>query len=379
MPTDPAAPFPYMRWAKTHLTAYTPLNLGMSGIPGLGPNDVASDGPTPYWAPEGAYGDPDLRAAIAAREGVDPSHVFASAGTSLANFLVYLAEARGSHVAVETPVYEALLRLPDAVVSTCSTFRRDPSRGWRIDPTSLRAAVTPRTKLIVVTDLHNPSGARLHKDDLALLVAEAERVDAAVLVDEVYRELDLAPRPSWATVPATASRVIVTNSLTKSHGLGGLRIGWILATPERIERVAGWNDLVCPAHPVPSIAVAKAYLRQADTRVAKTRASAGARLAQTDAWVRGRRDVSWCKPDGGITGFLRLPAGIDSDVFMDHARSTQGVQVIPGSFFQAPDHIRISYGLPEADLARALTALGTALDTMSTMPKTSSTSRLTRR
>jgi hypothetical protein len=74
----------------------------------------------------------------------------------------------------------------------------------------------------VVTDLHNPSGVRLHADDLALLVAEAERVGAAVLVDEVYRELDLTVRP---TAALGHPRVIVTNSLTKAHGLGGLRIG----------------------------------------------------------------------------------------------------------------------------------------------------------
>ena len=80
MPADPATPFPYMRWAKTHLTGYFPSNLGMSGIPGLSPADVTAEGPVPYWAPEGAYGDPDLRAAIAAREGVAAENVFASAG-----------------------------------------------------------------------------------------------------------------------------------------------------------------------------------------------------------------------------------------------------------------------------------------------------------
>ena len=255
MSADRDVPFPYMRWAKRHLTGFTPSNLGMSGIAGLTPTDIAPVGPTPYWMPEGEFGDPDLRAALAARDGVPADHVFVSAGASLANFLVYLAEARGAHVAVETPGYEALPRVAAAVGAGVTGFRRDPARGWRVDAGSLRAAVRPNTRLIVVTDLHNPSGARLHADDLALLVAEAERVGAAVLVDEVYRELDLTVRP---TAALGRPRVIVTNSLTKAHGLGGLRIGWILATPDRIQRIAEWNDLVCPAHPVPSIAVAKA-------------------------------------------------------------------------------------------------------------------------
>jgi aspartate/methionine/tyrosine aminotransferase len=360
---DRDAPFPYMRWAKRRLTSYAPMNLGMSGVAGVTSDDVPVALAMPYWAPEGEYGDPELRAAIAAREGVPPAHVLVSAGSSLANFLVYLAEARGAHVAVESPGYEALLRLPEAVSGTASAFRRDPARGWRVDPASLRAAVSLRTRLIVVTDLHNPSGVRLHPDDLALLLAEAHRVDAAVLVDEVYRELDLEPRPTAARPNGRpVDRVIVTNSLTKAHGLGGLRIGWILASPDRIERMTQWNDLVCPAHPVPSIAIAKAYLKQADARVATNRERAAAQLELADAWVRGRRDVSWTKPHGGISGFLALRPGSDGDAFAEHALGKHGLVVIPGSFFQARDHVRISYGLPLPDLDRALGVLGDALD-----------------
>jgi len=365
MSADRDVPFPYMRWAKRHLTGFTPSNLGMSGIAGLTPSDVVPAGPTPYWMPEGEFGDPDLRALLAAREGVPTDHVFVSAGASLANFLVVLTETRGTrgtrgaHIAVETPAYEALLRLPDAVGASLTAFRRDPARGWRLDPGSVRAAVRPNTRLIVVTDLHNPTGVRLHADDLALLLAEAERVDAAVVVDEVYREMDLTVRP---TAARGHPRVIVTNSLTKAHGLGGLRIGWILAAPDRIARIAAWNDLVCPAHPVPSIAVAKAYLAQADARIAATRATIADRLERADAWVRGRPGVSWTRPDGGITGFLRLPAGTDGEAFAAFAFECHGVRVVPGAFFQAPDHVRLSFGLIPVNLDNALRALGTALD-----------------
>jgi len=354
-----SAPFPYMRWAKRHLTGFSGMNLGMSGVPGLTAADVPFDREIGWWAPEGEYGDPALRALLAAHLGVPPEHLFVSAGASLANFLVYLSEARGGHVAVETPAYEALLRLPAAVGATVSTFARVEASGWRLDPASVRAAVRPGTKLLVVTDLHNPSGTRLHPDDLRLLVAEAERVDAVLLVDEVYLELDLERRTSAATL---GPRVVVTNSLTKAHGLGGLRIGWIVAAPDRIERIAGWNDLVCPAHPVPSIAVAKAYLPRAAAFLERTRAVVADRLDRADAWVRARGDVSWTRPHGGITGFLRLPPGLDADRLSEHAQAKRGLSLVPGSFFQAPDHVRLSYGLPVPDLERALTALGSCLD-----------------
>lgn len=359
MTADDTAPFPYMRWAKRHLTGFGGRNLGMSGVASLTSADVPLPREIGWWAPEGEHGDPDLRAAIGARWGVPPENVFPSAGASLANFLVYLAEARGAAVAVETPGYEALLRLPEAVGARTRTFRRREDRDWRIDPDDLARAAVAGTRLLVVTDLHNPSGARLHPDDLALLLETAERLDAAVLVDEVYLELDLQPR---RTAALAHPRVIVTNSLTKAHGLGGLRVGWILAAPERIDRIARWNDLVCPAHPVASVAVAKGYLPHADRFLARTRAAMAARLETADAWVRARGDVAWRRPDGGITGFLRLPPGLDADRLAAHAFAARGVRVVPGSFFQSPGHVRISYGLPEADLVPALDALGAALD-----------------
>src|SRR5262245_24065990 len=359
MPGDDGVPFPYMRWAKRHLTAHAPMNLGMSGIESVSTEELPYPEGVPYWAPEGERGDPELLALVAARYGVDPEGVLVSAGTSLANFLVYLATARGGHVAAETPAYESLLRTPEAVGATVAAFRRDESRGWRIDPASLEAAARPGTRLLAVTDLHNPTGARLHRDDLALLLDHARRRDAAVLVDEVY--LDLATEPARTAVLADP-RVLVTNSLTKAHGLGGLRVGWILGHPDRIARIAEWSDLVCPAHPVPSIALAKRYLPQASRFLARTRARIAPRLAQIDAWVRSRRDVSWVTPAGGIVGFLRVPAGLDGDRLAEHAMTAHGVRVIPGSFFQSPGHVRVSFGLAEGDLARALGSLAHAID-----------------
>jgi aspartate/methionine/tyrosine aminotransferase len=348
-----------MRWAKRHLGSFAPRNLGMSGVRPLGADDLALPAEVPYWAPEGEHGDPRLREAVARHEGVEPERVFATAGTSLANFLVLLSEARGAPVAVESPAYGSLPATPPLLGGRATTFRRDEARGWRIDPDSLRSALVPGTRLVVATDLHNPSGAALAQEDLALLVEEAGRVGARVLVDEVYRELSFLPRPSAA---ALDPRVVATSGLTKAHGLGGLRIGWILAPRDVVERVSAVNDLVCPAHPTPSIAIALAYLPKAAEASERTRAEAAERLAVADAWVASREDVSWVRPAGGLTGLLRLRGAFDGDRLARHALARHGVQVIPGSFFGAPGHVRVSYGLPPGDLRAALDSLGRALD-----------------
>jgi aspartate/methionine/tyrosine aminotransferase len=348
-----------MRWAKRHLASFSAGNLGMSGVAAPTTEELPVPAVLRHWEPEGEFGDPALRKAIAARYGVAPDRVFVSAGTSLANFLVTLALARGGHVAVETPAYEALLATPALLGGSVSTFRRVEDRGWRIDPSSLRAAVRPGTRLVVVTDLHNPSGAALDPADLDLLSSEAARAGARVLVDEVYLELSLVPRPSAAVA---RPEVVVTNSLTKAHGLGGLRVGWVIAPEEVVGRIAAVNDLVCPAHATLPIAVAKAYLPRADEFLSRARGEAAERLGRADAWVASRGDVSWQRPAGGLTGFLRLPEGMDGDRLASHALSRHGVQVIPGSFFQSPGHVRVSYGLPPADLDAALESLGRALD-----------------
>jgi hypothetical protein len=112
MSADRDVPFPYMRWAKRHLTGFTPSNLGMSGIAGLTPVDVAPAGPTPYWMPEGEFGDPDLRAAPG-RPGRRRRTTFRQRGASLANFLVYARPA--APTSPSRSRVQALLRLRAAV------------------------------------------------------------------------------------------------------------------------------------------------------------------------------------------------------------------------------------------------------------------------
>jgi aspartate/methionine/tyrosine aminotransferase len=358
MASDGSAPFPYMRWAKANLDASDPSSLGLSGVPRPSPAAVPGLDPAPD-----AKGLPTaLREAIARREGVDPDRVLLAQGTSHANFVTMLALARGGRFAAETPAYQSLHRTAEAIGAACSTFARRPETGGRIDPDSLARAATPGTRLLVVTDLHNPSGAALHPDDLALLVRTAERLDARVLVDEIYREFDPDRRPTAARL---GDRVVVTNSLTKVHGLGDLRAGWILGAPDVLRRIAEWDDLVCPAPPLRTMEEALRYLPHADRLADATRRRAAERIEQVDRWVLGRYDVRWTRPAGGLTGFLLLGRPgrtFDGDAVAARLWEDAHVRIVPGSFFQVPAAVRISYGLEPEALARALDALGRALD-----------------
>lgn len=352
------APFPYMRWAKAHL-APSALNLGLSGLAALSAAEREELG----LAPPHEFGGPEsaLKSALAERYGVSPEGVHLAAGTSHANFAVYLAFARGAHVAAETPAYEALHKLPDAVGAPLDSFHRRPEDDGRIDPASLAAAVRPATGLIAVTDLHNPTGLRLTDADYDLLIDAAETHDATILVDEVYADFDPEPRPTAASRHA---RIVTTNSLTKVHGLGDLRAGWILGTPERIHQIALWDDLVHPVLPPAPIKDALAFLKHAGARTEALRERAAERAAQVDAWVRDTPRVAWTRPHGGLTGLLRLlgPGPTDGDVIAQRARERLGITVVPGSFFQVQDALRISFLLDEVELERALDGLAAVLD-----------------
>jgi len=347
------APFPYMRWAKANLPMSDAASMGLSGVPRPACDDVPGLAAQDDGEPEA-----DLRAALALRYGISPDGVHLAAGSSGANFLAYLTFARDAHVAAEIPAYEVLHGLAGIVGAGLSTFVRDPENEWRIDPASLDAAMQSNTRLIVVTDLHNPSGKRLHDEDLALLTAAADAHDAVVLVDEVYLDFDPLDHPSAAT---KHPRVVTTNSLTKVHGLSELRAGWLLGDPERIRALDLIDDLVNPNPPKLPCRIATGYLAHADALVAKTRAVAAQRCKRVDAWVRATEGVWWVRPDAGITGFLELAPGSDDIAIVDQLYRDHGVRAIPGTFFQRPGWMRISFLLDEDRLETGLHAIATVL------------------
>lgn len=351
-------PFPYLRWAKRWLGP-DEHSLGLSGLAQL-PGHVRAELGLPA-LPEIGAPSAELKSALAERYGLTPANVHPAAGTSHANFAVFFALARGRHVVVETPAYEALPCLGAAVCSAVSTVARDPARRWRLDRDSLTRALRPDTALIALSDLHNPSGVRLEPEDLAAVIEAAEERDAWVLVDEVYADFDPQDRP---TAAHASPRVVVTNSLTKAHGLPDLRAGWVLGADDAIRTIEQWDDLVHPSLPPAPMAQAAAYIRRSRGLLERTRARAAERTDLVDAWVRATEGVRWIRPDGGVTGFLLFEADVDGDEVADRVWNEHGVRTVPGSFFQMRNGLRISYMLEQPQLDRALAAITTVLGSL---------------
>jgi len=339
----------YMHWAKTQGGAA--FRLSTSGVGSFPVEDL---GPLPKLEINGdnSYGYGPLKAAIAARYQVDPACVVTAAGTSGANYLAFATLIDdGDEVLLEHPVYglleDALLSLGGVV----KHFARDPANGYALDPAAIRQALTPRTKLIVVTNLHNPTSVLTPESTLREIGDLARSVGARVLVDEVYLDAvyDDTPRSSFHL----GREFVVTSSLTKMYGLSGLRCGWILAEPELAEAMRRMNDVMAatPVHPGELLSVV-AFERLDHIRD-RYRRIVTADRAVLDAFLDRTLKVSAARTAWGTTCFLRLAAG-NADDFLSRLRAERGTSAVPGRFFGMPECFRIGMGVDSAMFAEGL-------------------------
>src|SRR5437763_1736502 len=240
----------YMHWAKTR--AKVKYDLALSGILNLPFAELEATISDIDLNGDNSYGYGPLIDALAAHADMQRECVVTiSGGTSMANHLAMAAAIEhGDEVLIEQPTYEPLLALAQYFGAGIKRFARPAENNYRVDLDDLGAKVSSRTRLIVLTNLHNPSSALVDEDALHRIGEIAQRVSARVLVDEVYLEamFEVAPRSSVHLGP----QFIATSSLTKGFGLSGLRCGWILAEPELAQQMRLLHDVFDAVGPQPS-------------------------------------------------------------------------------------------------------------------------------
>lgn len=348
----------YMNWAKTQ--SHSRFNLATSGVMNYPLDELGIRLEDLGLSRGGSYGYPPLREALASHCGVHADNVVAANGTSMANHLAMAALLDpGDEVLVEHPTYELLLSTLGYLQANIRRFQRSPETGFSLDPVEVERRVTPRTRLIVITNLHNPAGALVESPVLREIGDIARRVDARVLVDEVYLDaaFDLAPASAFHLGP----EFVITSSLTKVYGLSGLRCGWILADAPVARRMWLLDDLfdVNQAHPaerLSSVALAKIQpIRE------RSRALLGANRRVLNEFLASRRDLDVYPVQYGTISFPRLLSG-PVDRFCELLRGKYEATVVPGEFFEMPDHFRIGIGGDTQALKASLDRLGAALD-----------------
>ena len=346
----------YMHWAKTESRAR--FNLATSGV-GSFPLAQLPVQPTLEINGDSTYGYAPLQQAIARQCGVDPDSVVAAAGTSMANHLAIAALIDpGDEVLIEHPAYELLVSTAQFLGADVKRFARAAENGFALDPAAIRRALTSKTRLIVLTNLHNPSSMAAPDSVLREVGDLARSVGAHVLVDEVYLDAvyENTPRSAYHLGP----EFIVTNSLTKVYGLSGLRCGWILAQPDLARAMWRLNDLFgsIPAHPAELLSVAAFehldFIRQRARLVVEADRALLAEFLARQSRVSAPR-TAW-----GTTAFLRLQSGKVDDL-LNLLRQDYETSAVPGRFFEMPDHFRIGMGVDTGMFREGLRRLELAL------------------
>jgi len=347
----------YMHWAKT--SSAGKFNLATSGMPNLSIRDLRvslDDLEITY----GGYGYEPLMQAIGERYRVDTDSIVTAAGTTFANHLAMAALVKpGDEVLFEAPAYEPMLAAVRYLGADVKRFSRRFEDEFRILPEEVEARVSPRTRLIVLTNLHNPSGVLVDDSTLKQIGEAARRVGARVLVDEVYIEtlFEESPRTAFHL----GNEFVVTSSLTKAFGLSGLRCGWIFAEADLVKRMWLLNDLFAatPVHAGERLSVVA--MRQLPELAERAKTLLDRNRKLLNAFLDTREDLETVRPEFGTVMFPRVRRGT-SEQLCRVLREKYETSVVPGVFFEMPAHFRIGIAVDTEMLEAGLERLGKTLD-----------------
>jgi aspartate/methionine/tyrosine aminotransferase len=242
-------------------------------------------------------------------------------------------------------------------------FSRKEENDWAVDPSEIRRSVTANTRLIVTTNLHNPTSALTPDSVLREIGDIASNVGALVLVDEVYLDAvhEGTPRTSFHLGP----EFLVTSSLTKVYGVSGLRCGWILAHPDIARKIQRLNDLYAATAVYPGELLSVVAFKHLDLLRERARRIMDADRKLLHEFLAQQPALSAARTDWGTTSFVRLPNG-NADIFLNRLRDDFETSVVPGRFFEMPDHFRIGMGVNTEMFAEGLNRIERALANVTT-------------
>jgi aspartate/methionine/tyrosine aminotransferase len=332
----------YITWAL-QFYGKTPYDLATSGIPFASTSELEPVEPELFddWA---AYAE--LVDHIASYNAVSSLEVAPAMGTINAVFLAYSAMlSPGDEILVEHPGYEPLTRCAEGLGATVRTFSRPEERGFAIDPAEVAAKIGPRTRAIVVTSLHNPSGVRVPDETLKELALIAEARGAYLLVDEVYAPFDDLPEDGVFRKSARhlAPNVVAVSSLTKCYGLGLHRIGWLLGPKEIIEGASTATIATVTHMPATHAPYGVAAFQSIPKLARRAKAIVGNKRVIAADWVKSLPGARWSDPKEGLFGLVTLPGRGDLLPAVERIAKENGVLVGAGTFFGAPDSFRLSW------------------------------------
>jgi aspartate/methionine/tyrosine aminotransferase len=368
----PFEPFAMERWQSTweNRVRYNlsesgvhPLTIGeLLALSGTSPDELAA---VRLGYPQ-SNGTEPLRAAIAALyRGATADNVLVTSGSAEANFCVcWRFIEPGDRVAMVLPTYMQTWGLARTFGARIAPIWLREDRGWQPDLAELDAAIAPGTKLVIVTNPNNPTGAVLSVEAADHLVRRVSDVGAWLLADEVYQgaEREGHPTPSfWART----ERVVITNGLSKAYGLPGLRIGWCVAPPHLAGELWARKDYTTIGPAVASDLLAtRALAPTVRTRILeRTRSILATNWQVLDRWLSaGGDEFAYRPPEAGAICYTRYRSAVNSSELAERLRRVHDVLIVPGDQFLMDRFVRLGFGPPRAELEAALARVARAFE-----------------
>ncbi|MFC0527563.1 capreomycidine synthase [Phytohabitans kaempferiae] len=307
-----------------------------------------------------SYGGERLRAALADRwTGGDIDRMMVTHGSSEAIYLVmHLALEPGDEIIVLDPAYQQLHDIAAARGCRVTRWPLDPAAGFAADLSVLRELAASRPRMIVVNFPHNPTGVSITAAEQKEIVAIAAEAGAWLVWDHAFGELTYTAEP--LPIPLGYERSIVFGTFSKSYGLAGLRVGWCVAPPELMARMALLRDYIALyVSPILEF-FAEQAVRNADRIVALQREHAVRNRRLLVDWAAARPElVRLTPPDGGVTAFVEFPGQPDVVRSCRRLAERHRVLLVPGACFGDAyrDHARLGFGGTTAELTAGLTLL----------------------
>jgi aspartate/methionine/tyrosine aminotransferase len=312
-------------------------------------------------------GSPGLRAAIAALYGerIGAGNVLVANGAIGANFLAVFALVEpGDTVVCVKPTYQQLYSVPAALGATVKTLRLRESDGYLPDVDELRALVDDRTRLIVLNNPNNPTGALMDEPLLRELVGVARDAGAWILCDEVYRKLEQEPGTTAPSMADLYERGVSSGSMSKSYSLAGLRAGWLAGPPELVRRCLDVRDYTTISCGVLDDALATIALEHIDQVLARSLAIVRENLPIVDEWVAREPRLRYVRPRAGTTALIRYEHDLPSDEFCQAMFDLNGAFVMPGDAFGEERSFRLGYACARDVLKGGIASISAYLRTL---------------
>jgi aspartate/methionine/tyrosine aminotransferase len=271
-------------------------------------------------------------------------NVLITHGAISANALVYetLVEP-GDHVISVLPTYQQHYSIPESYGANVDILRLREENAFLPDLDELKRMATPTTRVIAINNPNNPTGSLMDRALLEQIAQIARSCGAYVLCDEVYRGTDQDGNGFTASIADVYEKSISTGSMSKTWSLAGLRVGWIAAPVDIIERVRIHRDYNTISVGMLNDLLASIALENRTAILERNHGILRTNLALLDAWIAKEPLVSWVKPKSGTTALLRVDVDMPSRDFCVALIEKTGVMFTPGSALDVEGYVRIGY------------------------------------